>query len=323
MMNFLIALGQSVTNPVFYKQMLSATTPLLFASLGGLFSEKTGVTNIALEGIMLIGAFMGVVGTFMTGNPWVGIILAVAAGVSFAWLHAWASIRFCANQIVSATALILLAQGLTGFLLEPIFGQPGSTDIFPKLEWGAFNPFDIFPKGSFLHEVFGFLSPFVLVAFLLVVASWFWIYKTQVGLRMRAVGENPEAADTLGVNVFRIRYFGVIMSGVFASLGGAYLSVGELGLFSENMTGGKGFIALAAMILGNWHPVKTMGACMLFGAAQALNEQLQSNPNLAIASTTKPLFNLLPFVITLVVVGGLVGRSRAPASVGVPYEKEG
>lgn len=178
-------------------------------------------------------------------------------------------------------------------------------------------------KDTFLYKMIGTLSPFVYIAFALVIVTWILINKTRLGLRMRAVGENPEAADTLGINVFKIRYFGVMMSGILAGLGGAFLSVGELGQFSENMTGGKGFIALAALILGNWSPVGAMWASLLFGVAQALNEQLQSNPILSIPSTTKPLFNLLPFVITLIVVGGFVGRTRSPAASGTPYEKRG
>jgi len=319
-MDALIAVLSTFTNPVFYKLTLSASTPLLFAALGGLFSERTGVTNIALEGIMLMGAFSGVAGSYIFSSPWIGLILAIISGVALSALHAYASIRFSANQIVSATALILLAQGLTGFLLEPIFGQPGSTPIVAKI---PDIHLEFLGKDSFLYKMIGSLSPFVYLAFILVLVAYFIIYKTRLGLRMRAVGENPEAADTLGVNVFKIRYFGVIMSGVLASLGGAYLSIGELGQFSENMTGGKGFIALAAMILGNWKPKGAMFACLLFGMAEALNEQLQSNPQLAIPSTIKPLFNLLPFVITIIVVGGFVGKTRGPAASGEPYEKKG
>ncbi len=319
-MDFIKAIFDAFMNPIFYRLTLSAATPLIFASLGGLFSEKTGVTNIALEGIMLLGAFSGVVGTAIFGSPWIGIILAIMVGVASSALHAWASINFQADQIVSATAIILLAQGVTGFLLEPIFGKPGSTDIYDKIPE---IKLEFLGKGSFLYEMMGSLSPFVYFALIMVVVSWFIIYKTRLGLRVRAVGENPEAADTLGVSVYGIRWFGVLMSGFLASLGGAYLSIGELGQFSENMTNGKGFIALAAMILGNWTPKGALLACLLFGAANAMNEQLQSNPSLAIASSTKPLFNLIPFVITLVVVAGFVGKTRAPAADGEPYEKKG
>jgi simple sugar transport system permease protein len=319
-MNFLKAFLETFTNPIFYKVTLSASTPLLFAALGGLFSEKTGVTNIALEGIMLLGAFSGVAGTYIFGSPWIGLILAIIVGISTAALHAWASINFQADQIVSATAIILLAQGVTGFLLEPVFGKPGSTPIIEKIPEVHLS---FLGEGTFLYKMIGSFSPFVYLALIMVIVSWFIIYKTKLGLRMRAVGENPEAADTLGVSVFKVRWFGVLMSGLLASLGGAYLSIGELGQFSENMTNGKGFIALAAMILGNWSPKGTLLACLLFGAAEALNEQLQSNPALAIPSSVKPLFNLIPFVITLVVVAGFVGKTRGPAASGTPYEKKG
>jgi len=319
-MNFLKAFLESFTNPTFYKLTLSAATPLLFASLGGMFSEKTGVVNIALEGIMLLGAFAGVVGAALFGSPWIGLILAMLVGLGAAALHAMASVNFQANQIVSATAIILLAQGVTGFLLEPIFGQPGSTPIYDKIPEIKLT---FLEEGSFLHSMIGSLSPMIYLALIMVIVSWFIVYKTRLGLRIRAVGENPEAADTLGVSVYGIRWFGVLMSGLFASLGGAYLSVGELGQFSENMTNGKGFIALAAMILGNWTPKGALFACLLFGAAEALNEQLQSNPTLAISSSVKPLFNLIPFVITLIVVAGFVGMTRPPAASGTPYEKKG
>jgi len=319
-MNILLAILDTFMNPVFYKLTICAATPLIFASLGGLFSERSGVTNIALEGIMLLGAFSGVVGTYIFGSPWIGLILAVILGIGLSALHAIASINFCADQIVSATALILLAQGITGFLLEPIFGQPGSTPIVEKI---PDIHLEFLGKDTFLYKIFGSLSPFVYLAFILVFVSYFILYKTKLGLRIRAVGENPEAADTLGINVYKIRYFGVLMSGLLASLGGAYLSIGELGQFSENMTGGKGFIALAAMILGNWKPKGAMFACLLFGFAEAMNEQLQSNPNLAIPTSIKPLFNLLPFIVTLIVVAGFVGKSRAPKADGVPYEKRG
>ncbi|RKX53452.1 MAG: ABC transporter permease, partial [Thermotoga sp.] len=262
-MIWLKALFNIFINPLFYKITLTAATPLIFASLGGVFSEITGVVNIALEGIMLLSAFVSIVFTFITGNPWIGVLMAMVTGLGMAWLHAWASIKWYGNQIVSGTALILLAQGITGFLMEPIFKKPGQTDFIGKV--GELK-IDFLKKIPFVGDIFGEISPFVYIAFGLVLFSWILIYKTTLGLRMRSVGENPEAADTLGVNVYRIRYFGVLMSGILASLGGSFLSVGELGQFKELMTGGRGFIALAAMILGNWNPVGAMWACLLFGA---------------------------------------------------------
>lgn len=318
-MNWLEAILEILVNPLFYKMTLLSATPLIFGALGGTFSESTGVVNIALEGIMLMGAFTSIVFTYITGNAWLGVLMAVIIGLGFTWFHAWASIRWSANQIVSATALIIIAEGVTAFLMMPIFGQEGRTDIIGRVPNIRLGFMESIP---FFGEIFGDLSAFVYIALLAVLISWILFYRTPLGLRMRAVGENPEAADTLGINVYGIRYFGVLMSGVLASLGGAFLSVGELGSFGENMTHGRGFIALAAMILGNWNPVGALGAALLFGAAEALNLQLQSSTAVTVSNAIKPLFNMLPFVVTLVVVGGFIGKTRAPAASGEPYEKE-
>jgi len=318
-MSWIEAIFAILVNPLFYKLTLLSATPLIFAALGGTYSEVTGVTNIALEGIMLMGAFTSIVFTLLSGNAWIGVLMAVIIGTGFTWFHAWASIRWSANQIVSATALVIIAQGTTTFLMIPIFGNEGQTDFIgrvPYLDAGWL-------KGiPFIGEIFGSMSPFTYIAVIAVVASWFLLYRTPLGLQMRAVGENPEAADTLGINVYKIRYFGVLMSGVFASLAGAFLSVGELGRFVENMIHGRGFIALAAMILGNWNPVGAMWAAILFGAAEAMNLQLQSSSIVSVSAGVKPLFNMIPFVVTLIVVGGFIGKTRSPAASGTPYEKE-
>ncbi|BBJ27340.1 ABC transporter permease [Athalassotoga saccharophila] len=307
------------TNPTFYKSTLTQSTPLILAAMGGVFSETTGVTNIALEGIMLMGAFGGVMGSYFTGNPWYGLALGTFFGLAMAALHAWASIKYGADQIISGTALILLAQGITGFALVELFGQPGSTDLvrsIPLVDLGSFK--DV----PFFGPIFGNLSPFVYMAFASVIFGWILIYKTKLGLRMRSVGNNPEAADTLGINVYNVRYFGVIMSGLFAALGGAYLSIGELGQFTTNMTNGRGFIALAAMIIGNWNPVGAMSASLLFGAATAFNNQLQSQSILNLSTNTQYIFGMIPYIITLIVVAGFIGKSRAPSADGIPYIKE-
>jgi ABC-type uncharacterized transport system permease subunit len=292
---------------------------LILAALGGVYAETTGVTNIALEGIMLMGAFGGVAGSYFTGNPWYGLALGVLLGSMLAALHAWASIKYGADQIISGTALILLAQGITGFALVELFGQPGSTDLVRSIPLVKLGGFENVP---FVGSIFGSLSPFVYIAFISVLMSWFLIYKTKLGLRMRSVGNNPEAADTLGVNVYNIRYFGVMMSGVLAAIGGAYLSIGELGQFTTNMTNGRGFIALAAMIIGNWNPTGAMLAALLFGAASAFNNQLQSQSVLSLSTNTQYIFGMIPYIITLIVVGGLIGKSRAPTADGIPYIKE-
>jgi len=244
--------------------------------------------------------------------------MAVVSGILLALLHAWGSIKWSGNQIVLGTAITLLAQGLTGFLMEPIFGQPGQTDFIGKIDEITIPGLVEVP---FIGQVLGEISPFVYIAFGCVAFGWWLIYKTKLGLRMRAVGENPEAADTLGINVYAIRYFGVIMSGVFASLAGAYLSVGEIGQFKELMSGGRGFIGLAAMIVGNWNPVGAMLASLFFGFFGAFSNQLQSLQEIQVAANVKSLFDTIPFILTIVVVAGVVGRSRGPAADGVPYEK--
>ncbi|MDM7320533.1 MAG: ABC transporter permease [Fervidobacterium pennivorans] len=317
-MRVLTAILSIFVNPQFYKIALTAATPLIFASLGGVFSEITGVVNIALEGIILMGAFTSVVFTYLTGNVWFGVLMAIVSGILLALLHAWGSIKWAGNQVVLGTAIILLSQGLTGFLMEPIFGQPGQTDFVGKVDEITIPGLIDIP---FLGQVIGEISPFVYIAFGCVAFGWWLIYKTKLGLRMRSVGENPEAADTLGVNVYAIRYFGVIMSGVFASLAGAYLSIGEIGQFKELMSGGRGFIGLAAMIIGKWNPVGAMLASLFFGLFGAFSNQLQSLQEITVAANVKSLFDTIPFVLTIIVVAGFVGKSRPPAADGVPYEK--
>lgn len=316
-MTWIQAIFTALATPLFYKLTILSALPLVFAGIGGVFSEITGVTNIALEGIMKLGAFIAAVFIFYTGNPWIGLIMGMIGGLVLAFLHAYVSIEWSANQIVSATALILIAQGIVGFLMKPIFGQEGQTDFLTKIPMVKIEPLKNVP---FIGEIFGEISAFFYIAIGVILFSWFLLYKTPLGLRMRAVGENPLAADTLGVNVKGIRYFGVLMSGVLAALGGMYIAIGDVGQFQELMPAGKGFIALAAMILGNWNPVGTMWAALLFGAADAMNIQLQTLMELP--SETKALLNLLPFVLTIIVVGGFIGKTRSPASSGVPYEKE-
>ncbi|HRV38437.1 MAG TPA: ABC transporter permease, partial [Fervidobacterium sp.] len=294
-MRVLLAILSVFINPQFYKIALTVATPLMFASLGGVFSETTGVVNIALEGIILMGSFTSVVFTYLTGNVWFGVLMAVVSGIILALLHAWGSIKWSGNQIVLGTAITLLAQGLTGFLMEPIFGQPGQTDFIGKIDEITIPGLVEVP---FIGQVLGEISPFVYIAFGCVAFGWWLIYKTKLGLRMRAVGENPEAADTLGINVYGIRYFGVIMSGVFASLAGAYLSIGEIGQFKELMSGGRGFIGLAAMIVGNWNPVGAMLASLFFGFFGAFSNQLQSLQQIQVAANVKSLFDTIPFILT-------------------------
>jgi simple sugar transport system permease protein len=273
------------------------STPLLLAALGGLYSERSGVINIALEGLMLAGAFTAAVATHYSGNPWVGLLAAVLAGIGVALIHSVACIRYRADQVVSGTAINILFLGVPALLSGAFFESTGATPQIPRNE--------LLP-----------LAPIVL-AFALVPATWWVLNRTPFGLRLRAVGENPEAADTAGVNVARLRYAGVMISGALAALGGAYLSIGQASLFTRNMTAGRGFIALAALIFGKWRPVQTMLACLLFGAAEALSIQMQG-----VSQIPVQFIQIIPYVLTIVVLAGFIGHSRAPRALGLPYQKK-
>ena len=288
-------------------------TPLIFAAIGGMFSERSGVTNIGLEGMMLIGAFFGILGADKFGTWWLGLLTAIAAGGSMALLHAVLSIHLRADQIIGGTAINFLALGLTGYLYIDIYGQQGTpTDIpgIPSVKLGFLDGV------SFFDVVLGDLNLMIWFAILLIPLSWVVLFKTPLGLRIRAVGEHPKAADTVGISVYGIRYGAVVLSGMLAACGGAYLSIGFLNSFNENMTAGRGFIALAAVIFGNWRPFGAAAACLLFGFSSALAQRLPEYSDSAAV-----LFQALPYVLTLIAVAGVVGRSIPPAAVGRPYKK--
>ena len=288
-------------------------TPLVFAALGGLFSERSGVVNIGLEGMMLISAFAGVVGAFVGGSAWVGLVFAVGAGLLFGLVHAVMCVTFEADQIISGTAINLLALGGTGFLMVIIFNQGGTSPDVEKFAPVAIPLLSGIPViGPAIFDQ----SVLVYLMYLLVPVVYFVLFRTPFGLRLRATGEVPEAVDTAGVSVARMRYFGVALSGMLAALGGVYLSMGILSSFSENMTGGRGFIALAALIFGRWHPIGAAAAALLFGLAQALTIRVppEAVPN--------EFIQMIPYVLTIVVLAGFGGRAIAPAAIGKPYRKE-
>ena len=298
--------------------MLRYATPLAFASLGGLFSERSGVVNIGLEGMMLTGAFFAVWGSDVTGSWQLGLAIAIVAGGLMALLHAFFSITLRADQIVGGTAINFIALGLTTYLLIKIYGDEGTpTDIqtIPNVHLGFLD--GIPGIGSFLEDVFGRLNLMIWVAMALVVVTWLVVFKTTVGLRIRSVGEHPRAADTVGINVYAIRYGAVTLSGMLAAAGGAYLSLAFVGSFQDNMTAGRGFIALAALIFGNWRPFGAAIACLLFGFSSALAKALQEY-----SLSVSVLFEALPYVLTLIAVAGVIGRSIPPAAVGRPYVKQ-
>ena len=298
--------------------MLRYATPLVFASLGGLFSERSGVVNIGLEGMMLMGAFFAVWGSDVTGTWVLGLLIGVLAGAGMGLIHAFFSITLRADQIVSGTAVNFLALGLTSYLFIKLYGEQGTpTDIssIPDASLGFLD--DIPGVGNFLHDVLGVLDTMIWVAIVLVFLTWIVVFKTTIGLRLRSVGEHPRAADTVGINVYAIRYGAVTLSGVLAAAGGAYLSLGFVNSFEQNLTAGRGFIALAALIFGNWRPVGAAAACLLFGFSSALGDSLQEY-SLSIAT----LFEALPYVLTLLAVAAVIGRTRPPAAVGKPYVKQ-
>ena len=279
------------------------STPLVLAALGGLFSERSGVINIALEGMMLAGAFTAAAVTYAAGNPYVGLLAGMFAGMLIAAIHAVACIRYKADQVVTGTAINILMIGMPAFLSGAFFLSSGSTPQIPKDNLIPWLP--------------------ILIAFLLVPASWYCLYKTPFGLRLRSVGENPEAADAAGVPVARMRYAGVLLSGVLAGIGGAYLSIGQSSLFTRNMTSGRGFIALAALIFGKWRPFQTLLACLLFGFTEAISIQMQGVVKLPSGDDIPVQFiQMVPYVLTIVVLAGFIGSSRPPRALGIPYQKE-
>jgi len=292
---------------LFTKALLLSTirlaTPLILAALGGMFSERSGVINIALEGMMLAGAFTAAAVTWAVGNPWVGLLAGVGAGLVLASIHAVACIRYKADQVVTGTAINILMIGLPGFLSGAFFLSSGSTPQIPKEQLIPWTP--------------------IVIAIVLVPLSWYVLYRTPFGLRLRSVGENPEAADAAGVNVAKVRYSGVLLSGVLAGIGGAYLSIGQSSLFTRNMTSGRGFIALAALIFGKWRPVQTMLACLLFGFTEAVSIQMQGVVKLPSGEDIPVQFvQMVPYVLTIIVLAGFIGHSRPPRALGMPYQKE-
>ena len=289
------------------------STPLIFAALGGMFSERSGVVNIGLEGLMLISAFAGVVGAYLSGSALVGLGFALAAGLIFALIHALMCITFEADQIISGTAINLLALGGTGLLMVQIFGSGGTSPRVPGFKEVAIPLLSDIPLiGPALFNQ----SLLVYLMYLLIPITWFVAFRTPFGLRLRATGEVPEAVDTAGVSVSRMRYYGVALSGLLAACGGVYLSMGILSAFTEGMTNGRGFIALAALIFGRWNPIGAAGAALLFGFALAVTYQVPQE--------VIPLefIQMLPYVLTIVALAAFGGRAIAPAAIGKPYRKE-
>jgi simple sugar transport system permease protein len=296
---------------------LRFATPLAFAAMGGIFSERSGVVNIGLEGMMLMGAFFGIWGSIWSGTWVVGLLMAMVFGGLLGLVHAFFSIHLRADQIVSGFAVNLMALGLTGYLFSSIYasGIPSGVSRVPNVTLGWLDKMPV--VGDFLQGVFGELNLLVWIMFGVVIASYIVLFKTPIGLRIRSVGEHPRAADTVGISVYGVRYAAVTLSGVLAALGGAFLSIGFTGTFAENMTSGRGFIALAAVILGKWRPGWAFAATLLFGFGFALSIPLQRE-----ADISSSVIATLPYVLTLIALVGIIGRSIPPAAVGRPYVKQ-
>ncbi|MDX2044386.1 MAG: ABC transporter permease [Acidobacteriota bacterium] len=307
---------RNIINYTLIASTIRLSTPLILAALGGLYSERSGVINIALEGMMLAGAFTAAAVTVFTHSSLIGVLAAVAAGLLVAALHAVATINYRADQVVSGTAINILFLGVPALLSGALFESTGATrqlskdEVLPDVMF--FNP----DSSPMLASVFN-QKPIVYLAFFVAGISVYVLYRTRFGLRLRAVGENPEAADTAGVNVRRMRWAGVLISGALAALGGAYLSIGQSSQFTRNMTAGRGFIALAALIFGKWHPVGALMACLLFGFAEAVSIRMQGNVNIP-----NQFVLMIPYVLTMVMLAGLIRRADPPKALGVAYVKE-
>lgn len=293
------------------------STPLILAALGGLFSERSGVVNIGLEGLMTIGAFTAAAVTITTGNAWIGLGAAIVAGMILALPHAIASITFKADQVVSGVAINFLALGLSVYLVKRLYDGAGQTPVVPdKLEKIMIPGLSKIPViGPSLFNTF----PTTYIAILLVIVSYIILYRTPFGMRLRAVGEHPQAAETAGVSVIAMRYVAVVISGALAAIGGAGLSISIGSEFNQTTVAGQGFIALAALIFGKWRPFGVLGAATFFGfsVALALTGQLINLTKYV----PSEVLNMMPYVLTILALAGFVGRAEAPAAVGKPYEK--
>ena len=304
-----------IANPVF-AGFLSASVrlsiPIMLAALGGMFAERSGVLNIGLEGMMLLGCFVGFIVTFFSGQIWLGVLAALVAGAGCGVLLAFYAVTLRANQVVVGIAINLVMVGVTGFFFRLAFGSGTSGPRitgFPGLDFGVLGAIPIVGPLLFQHDALTYL------ALILVIVAWLVMYRSTFGLSIKAVGEHPEAAETLGLSVPLVRYLCATISGALAGLGGAFLSLSATGLFLENMTAGRGYIALAILILGRRYPFGILGASLLFGAADALQLRAQLLPS----GIPLQFLLMLPYVLTIIVLAASAQRAGAPAALGLPY----
>lgn len=345
-LQFVVYLLEVITGGGIGPIVMGLATPVALGAICGIMNERTGVVNIGIEGMMLFGAYLGFMtalliheanpvepGSFFGATPALlaGVLAAIAAGILISLLHAWLSITVRADQIISGTIINVTALGVTSYLNRLIkpFGSAGT--------FKSFNPPEALvdlPVVGWVFEMFLNLGPIAMSVIVFVIVTQVLLFRSRWGLRTRAVGEHPKAADTVGVNVIRLRYQNVLLGGVFAGLAGAYLTLEATGSFQNGMTAGRGFIALAAMIFGRWTPIGAFGGALLFMGAQAFGVAIRLAPppgalgeflagiQQAYPSMYNNFFSGLPFILTIIVLAGVVGRSVAPAAVGIPYEKE-
>jgi ABC-type uncharacterized transport system permease subunit len=300
------------------QKTLQLGTPLVLAALGGMFSEKSGIVNIGLEGMMIVGAFSAVVATYFTGNPWIGLLVGLISGGLLASIHAIVCVKFKGNHIVSGAGIILIGMGITTVGLDVVWGLKGASDFVNPLPPVQIQAFEGIP---ILGTAFGSLSPVVYLMFLVFIISWYVLYKTPFGLRIRAAGEDPSTLDAAGVSVEWTRAIGVIISGCLAGLGGAYLSVGFESYFSKAMTAGRGFVSLAALIFGNWTPIGCLVAGLFFGFLDGLQYAIPDIPGAGWLEPYDNFIKMLPYLLVIVALAG-IRRSIPPKAVGTSYEKE-
>ena len=290
---------------------LRISTPLALSSIGEVYSERAGIVNLGLEGQLLTGAFAAVLGSHYTGSPYFGLLLAMVAGFVLGWLHCLFVVRFRANQIVIGVGMNVFALGLTTIGLQTIWGNRGKSDSvngLPPIDFGLLESIPVIGPILNGHTIIVYLM------LLIAVLAWFVLFRTKIGLRLRVVGENPKAADSVGININPIKYWAVSFGGALSGLGGAYISLSDLSLFSRGMSAGRGFIALAAAILGNWNPLGALGGSTIFGVLGALQIRLQAT------DFPTQFIQMIPYVLVIFIVAGVVRRVKPPAAVGEIYE---
>jgi simple sugar transport system permease protein len=308
---------------------IRVSTPLILCAMAGLFSERSGIVDIGLEGKMLAGAFAAAAVAAITGSAWLGLLAAIGIAVCMALLHGFACITHRGNQVVSGLAINILASGLTVTLGIAWFQQGGQTPLltgdarFASIDLpGAIAVADVPVLGAIYSQLISGHNALVYLAFVTVPVTWWIVYQTRFGLRLRAVGENPQAVDTAGISVFWLRYRAVICAGILCGIAGAYLSIAQNASFIREMSAGKGYIALAALIFGKWKPKAALLACLLFGFLEALTVRLEGVPLPLIGEVPAQLMQALPYILTVVLLAGFIGKAVAPKAIGIPYVKE-